>query len=384
MRGAGAVVACLVAATMLVGCSAPSPAPPAASDAPAPLMVPSVPAANALIADGDPAPIAWTVALGGDPSFPSYGPVTGDRIVARANAGDGRQVVTQYRRDGTSRFFGEPGEMAQDVFEVGDTLVFELGSDATGDSRVVAWNPRTDQTSELLAREDAWPEVVARGAVLYLIDTTRAGAMCVRAMDITDPMNPGETRELYCGDGTYLGWLVDTGEVISFVERPIDSQCGDVVMIDPATEAVSRVDLADCALHAVGSPVGVAWTPPLADTAERSYFHVPLSVTTAEGTVKLGDATAGSATWCGEWLYWQFDGDASTDAPAEIRRWTPGGDIEAVYRSPDGDVPDGYLTSKPTCSSDGSLSFQRIGVVTSETDLLVFPGLDWTPSLSSG
>lgn len=97
----------------------------------------------------------------------------------------------------------------------------------------------------------------------------------------------------------------------------------------------------------------------------------------------LGTAVTGSTALCGGTLFWGWIDFEPPVEPSQIRRWTPGGSIEVVYRSPDGAEFDGYATSGVFCHGD-VVFFQRFGRWGSAgQELITNAPLAWVPDLNS-
>lgn len=340
-------------------------------------VLPSVPSPSVNLLD-------WQVVVPGDPGFPSFGPVTDQWVVARYNGDDSSTRIVTYLPDGSAATLSIDDGIVQEVIQVADSLVFGVGSDATGMFKLVAWNPSSGE-STVLIEGDTWSEYALNGTDLYYTWPGQPGEHCVRVVGLDDPMNFQDDRVVTCvGPETDIGWVKSDASAVSFMTRDQGEECWRINYVDSANSEVVRIEVPGCVVRGVygeGTPV---WNEATQGEDTDTFFHTELRALSAQGAVSLGDATAGSQTWCDGALYWLTERNPPNLMHSEIRRWRAGSAVETVYVSPDGDASrsETYSTSGPQCDDSGRVFVQRLGWWPGAGDeLLATPGLDWSPGV---
>lgn len=277
-----------------------------------------------------------------------------------------------------------PGFIVQDIFLVGDDVIFGVANEDKGEFDVYRWDG-TAATPEALIESTGkdwfWSETAVIGTSLYY--NTAHGA-CIEAMDLSRP-NPREhvTQVACAAPGEELSRLFAQDSVLSYLSSAPTADCYVMYRVVSPGSSPERVQGPGCIAQGVADAHIAAWNEaPIPDGNGYSYWDdVPLHGVVEGQEIDLGRGGAGSETICDGTLYWTKAGDAT--ASAEIRRWRPGGPIEVIYRSPDEDIASAqaYATSRPTCSG-GLVGIQRSGWWAYGGDeFLTTPSLGWTANL---
>lgn len=302
----------------------------------------------------------WTI-IAKDPTFGyDYDIMDSDLVVARILNTDGTYDIEAKMKWGTAHFPTTPGEVPQRVFRLGDALVFGIVNDLDETYRAVAWEPETDEVVTLF--ENEWTELTLVDSILYYIDRTGPDRSCIRALDLSTPLQPTNDREIQCSDpDAWFYWLVSSGSVVSFLTLPDSDGCSRFYSNATGPEVFTETPIDGCVNRAIGTPAGIVWTdsPYRGDVVD--FTSTNLFVTTDASTVSLGKASAGSSYWCGDELFWTAVRTEEIEVVFEAKRWRPGGDVETIYSSPNEELvgDDEYVSGGPECDSSAHVWFQR-------------------------
>lgn len=307
-----------------------------------------------------------------------------DAFTATLKAGAGEDEAVAIFRDGQRLVHpAGPGFIVQDIFLVGDDVVFGVANEDKGEFDVYRWDG-TAATPEALIESTGtdwwWSETAVIGTTLYY---STAHAACIEAMDLSRP-NPREhvTQVACAAPGEELSRLFAQDSVLSYLSSAPTADCYVMYRVVSPGSSPERVQGPGCIAQGVADAHIAAWNEaPIPDTNGYSnWFDVPLHGVVDGREIDLGRGGAGSEIICDGRLYWTKEGDAA--GAAEVRRWRPGGPIEVIYRSPDEDTTvHAYATSRPTCSG-GLVGIQRSGWWAYGGDeFLTTPPLGWTANL---
>lgn len=379
-RVARALAVCAVVG--LAGCSTASPPPgPTAGTNTAPAV--SIPTPS----DGLPAavaPLDWAIIVPGAPGFPSFGPVDEHLLIMSRASSDTTTAVTALQPERTSTFLTDPGEIVQPILASGNVVVFGLGVDLTSEYRLIVWSP-TSNRHAIIRSGKYWSQYQIIGDRLFYTWPGSDGEQCLRSVSVAQVDSPRNDRQITCSqNGASLGWLTTDGTIVSFLTKGGDDPCFSVHTLEISGQDRVTSDIDGCVSRATATTGWAAWSDP-PNTSTNSFFDTALVASSEDDHVDLGRAVAGSQVWCGRWLYWlasRFPGQLDHD---QIRRWRPTTDqIQVVYESPDGnlDLAQAFSTSAPQCSSNGRISFSRVGwEPDSGVQLLTTGEFDWHPEL---
>ncbi len=332
----------------------------------------------------------WEVVAGPAELLESTSYVSGDAVlfVARGPTADGWvSEIRVARRDGTS------DSMVLDP----DAAILEaslIDGDAVLAVRTSDWS-RVDVTRlvhgygpqlliSLPLLDAGQPEIALAGHSLLMMGSPAESA-CLRSLDLAHPERG--FSDVACGEEGKIWWWLTVAPdgAVSWLESDsFEAECARLLRLELGSLEPSPAVEGQCVSRGAASATSAVWntSPDVDPLLGTNWFDVPLLVESGGVQVELGSSVSGSALFCGDYLYWLKDMEGLDKPTAEVRRWRPGGEIEAVYRSPRGD--DGYdkfATSGAVCT-DGFVFFQRASGDTGAPDeLLVSPSLGWTFSV---
>lgn len=279
-------------------------------------------------------------------------------------------------------------EIIQLAYVVHGAVVFGVGDDITGEFWVRRWTPQSGEVLDLYestGTDAAWSETAIVGDTLFMTVPQTGGGTCVSALSLNE-VSPSDPIPIVCEQAdSQVGWLQSSGDTLSYMTQSDDEACPQLFSFSATVREPVRHEITGCASRASVGGGMVVWNEsPSADASGSiNLFVTELRVMTGETTTDLGESVAGSTEVCDGYVYW-LRGRGSGGKTAEIRRWTPGGEVEVVYRSPD-DEESGrsYATSGPSCGDDGRVYIQRMGDdYGAGAELLGTESIGWRPALT--
>lgn len=297
------------------------------------------------------------------------------------------KVLVHSMSDGTKRVLAMPSDyLVQQALEVDDAVAFALTSETDlGLFEVRLWRDGAS-TSELLWAADAahpdFSEIGVAGTSVFLV-AVNGSANCLMELPIPEVGAKAEATQVACSDeGDYFWWLKSSGVGgFSFLADSDTRNCGEFRLVSSAGDVSDPTFDTGCVSRGVSNGEIAVWsTAPVAGTdGNIDWFHVKQYASVGDDRYSLGDSAAGSPTICMGAVYWKKEPDSS--GPGEIRRWTPGRDIEVIFRSPvRSNGWDRYLLSSPECL-ETAIGFMRIDTTNAYAiDFVTSPSLGWIDS----
>lgn len=396
-RGSNRACVVLVALALTAGCTGtdgvdPGPSEPARqTSTTSPSSVPSTnPTREATAGEYDlqDAAMDWFTSAGPSEEVRNVYDLTHDRMVVTVADASGDRVVV-LAAGSRAEYQVPTGQIVQNAYLVGDDVVFDTAAADTDDYWITRWEPDTGATQTIYQAtgDDAWfSETAVDGTDLYLDVRGDGDTECVARLDLSAPDPVRRASTVACTEpGLRAGWLRVTDGALTFLAGTQSTACPTMYRVTLPAGRPEKLAVDGCVSRGIADANWIVWSepPPVDADGYANYFDARLRVQTGDGVHDLGAAVTGSTAVCDGALYWTWDDMEAPLEPSQIRRWTPDGGVEVVYRSPDGSGLDRYATSGVSCR-DGVVTFQRFGWWgNAGQELMTSRPLDWTPTLNS-
>jgi hypothetical protein len=333
-------------------------------------------------------PMEWFTSAGPSEELRNVYALTADRMVVTVADASGDRVVVL---GAGSRVEHQvpAGQIVQNAFLVGDDVVFDTAAANVDDYWITRWDPATDSTETLYEAtgDEAWfSETAVDGTDLYVDVRGPDDTQCLLRLDLNAADPASEATTVACAEpGMNVGWVKITNGALTFLAGDQTTSCPTMYRVMLPDGSPEKLAVDGCVTRGIADASWIAWTEPPPTDADgyENYFDASLRVQADGGVHDLGTAVTGSTAVCDGALYWTWDDMEAPLEPSQIRRWTPEGGVEVVYRSPDGAGLNRYATGGVSCR-DGVVAFQRFGWWGSAgQELMTSAPLGWVPELNS-
>jgi hypothetical protein len=333
-------------------------------------------------------PMEWFTSAGPSEELRNVYALTADRMVVTVADASGDRVVVLGA--GSREEHRVPaGQILQNAFLVGDDVVFDTAAANVDDYWITRWDPATDSTETLYEAtgDEAWfSETAVDGTDLYVDVRGPDDTQCLLRLDLNAADPASEATTVACAEpGMNVGWVKITNGALTFLAGDQTTSCPTMYRVMLPDGSPEKLAVDGCVTRGIADASWIAWTEPPPTDADgyENYFDASLRVQADGGVHDLGTAVTGSTAVCDGALYWTWDDMEAPLEPSQIRRWTPEGGVEVVYRSPDGAGLNRYATGGVSCR-DGVVAFQRFGWWGSAgQELMTSAPLGWVPELNS-
>lgn len=334
------------------------------------------------------APVEWFTSAGPSQELGTVHVVTAETMVVSVSDLSGDRVLS-LGPGSRVELLVPSGQIVQDAYLVGDEVVVTTAAAHTEGFWVTRWDPATGATRTVFEAtgDDAWfSETAVAGADLFLTGRGDDDMQCVLRLDLnaTDPERTPSA--VACAEpGKDVRWLKVTDGSLTFLTGDDETPCPTMHRVRLPGGSPERLAVDGCVSRGIADANLIVWSqpPPVDDDESENYFAAELWAQVDGEVHDLGTAVTGSTAVCGGTLFWTWIDSEAPVEPSQIRRWTPGGSIEVVYRSPDGAGFDAYATSRAFCHGD-VIFFQRFGWWGSAgQELMTNVPLAWVPDLDS-
>ena len=253
------------------------------------------------------------------------------------------------------RFDPGPGWIVQEIVANEGEAVAVVSNDSTLQARIVALGDSTQSPNELWSAKGFIPDLSVADGDFFQTVLDADGLFCVSKL-----ANP---EHLFCDPDNRIGRLGANESTLSWIAIRPDSECVALQrwsLNDSAEPEAVQTPADHCVFAGAAKEDLAGWSlvPEPDASGYIDYSAVDLYGSTGAETISLGVGSAGSMTICNESLVWEH---TRPDGTNELRVWRGSGEPETIYISPDSGEGKRYSTSKPFCTNDQQVYFNRIG-----------------------